>query len=214
MSRHRTMRSFAAGGRKTVAAISAVCKTDCGRHRQRHRAQSRVNDVTELRNLCRKTAEEHRQPVLVERFLPGREFTVGILGSGNKATALATVEIVLLDGRIPKFTPIATRKSARNWCNTSCCRQAAEASDRSARATGLARARLPRRWPHRYAPGRARSGAFLEVNPLAGMHPEHSDLPIMATLAGMSYRRADRRDHGVCSGASVQPHIGDDRARQ
>ena len=28
---------------------------------------------------------------------------------------------------------------------------------------------------------------FLEVNPLAGLHPTHSDLPIMCTLAGIPY---------------------------
>jgi D-alanine-D-alanine ligase len=28
---------------------------------------------------------------------------------------------------------------------------------------------------------------FLEVNPLAGLHPTHSDLPIMCTLAGVPY---------------------------
>ena len=28
---------------------------------------------------------------------------------------------------------------------------------------------------------------FIEVNPLAGIHPEHSDLPMMATMVGMSY---------------------------
>ena len=29
---------------------------------------------------------------------------------------------------------------------------------------------------------------FLEVNPLAGMHPEHSDLPILCSLHGIPYR--------------------------
>jgi D-alanine-D-alanine ligase len=29
---------------------------------------------------------------------------------------------------------------------------------------------------------------FLEVNPLAGLHPEHSDLPIMCGLAGIAYQ--------------------------
>ena len=29
---------------------------------------------------------------------------------------------------------------------------------------------------------------FMEVNPLAGMHPEHSDLPILATKLGVEYR--------------------------
>ncbi|MDD4998635.1 MAG: hypothetical protein PHI99_10840, partial [Syntrophales bacterium] len=29
---------------------------------------------------------------------------------------------------------------------------------------------------------------FIEVNPLAGLRPEHSDLPILCGLAGMPYR--------------------------
>jgi D-alanine-D-alanine ligase len=29
---------------------------------------------------------------------------------------------------------------------------------------------------------------FLEVNPLPGLHPQHSDLPIIATLVGLPYR--------------------------
>ena len=28
---------------------------------------------------------------------------------------------------------------------------------------------------------------FMEVNPLAGLHPEHSDLPILATKVGISF---------------------------
>ena len=30
--------------------------------------------------------------------------------------------------------------------------------------------------------------SFIEVNPLPGMHPTHSDLPMIATQEGMSYR--------------------------
>ena len=29
---------------------------------------------------------------------------------------------------------------------------------------------------------------FIEVNPLAGIHPEHSDLPIICTKVGISYK--------------------------
>ena len=29
---------------------------------------------------------------------------------------------------------------------------------------------------------------FMEVNPLAGIHPEHSDLPIICNLSGIPYR--------------------------
>jgi D-alanine-D-alanine ligase len=29
---------------------------------------------------------------------------------------------------------------------------------------------------------------FLEANPLAGLHPEHSDLPMLCSRIGMSYK--------------------------
>jgi D-alanine-D-alanine ligase len=30
--------------------------------------------------------------------------------------------------------------------------------------------------------------SFMEVNPLAGLHPVHSDLPIICTMAGVSFQ--------------------------
>jgi D-alanine-D-alanine ligase len=35
--------------------------------------------------------------------------------------------------------------------------------------------------------------SFMEVNPLAGLHPEHSDLPILATKIGLPYVELIRR---------------------
>ena len=52
-------------------------------------ANSKITTPAELQRVCRQLLKEHRQPVLVERFLPGREFTVGILGTGRKASAFA-----------------------------------------------------------------------------------------------------------------------------
>jgi D-alanine-D-alanine ligase len=39
--------------------------------------------------------------VLVETYLCGREFTVGILGTGDEARVLGTLEIVLLSDAEP-----------------------------------------------------------------------------------------------------------------
>ncbi|MEI8351832.1 MAG: D-alanine--D-alanine ligase, partial [bacterium] len=54
-----------------------------------------VKNSTELRTLCETLLGKYDQPVLVEEFLPGREFTVAILGTGSKARVLGTMEVCL-----------------------------------------------------------------------------------------------------------------------
>ena len=61
-------------------------------------AKSLVTSRAALVEVCTELLERYRQPVLVEEFLSGREFTVGILGTGDAARALATLEVVLLEG--------------------------------------------------------------------------------------------------------------------
>ena len=39
--------------------------------------------------------ERYKQPALVEHYLPGREFTVGIVGNGDDARVLGVCEILL-----------------------------------------------------------------------------------------------------------------------
>ncbi len=48
-------------------------------------AASKVEDAAQLDEVCRDLLSTYRRPVLVERFLPGREFTVGIVGTGEAA---------------------------------------------------------------------------------------------------------------------------------
>src|SRR5207244_2159770 len=49
----------------------------------------------QLRATCERLLERFRQPVLVEGYLPGREFTVGIIGTGAEATAIGVLEVLL-----------------------------------------------------------------------------------------------------------------------
>jgi D-alanine-D-alanine ligase len=152
-------------------------------------AKSKINSMTELRNVCRQLLRDHNgQPVLVERFLPGREFTVGIVGTGRKAKALATLEIVLLD---------VADSEVYSYHNKEFCEELVQyrllaAGELKSRVESLAL----RSWRALGCRDAGRIDVrldetgevhFLEVNPLAGIHPEHSDLPIMAGMTGMKY---------------------------
>src|SRR3954468_17571860 len=45
-------------------------------------AESKITDRSALRRVCERLLRQYEQPVLVEQFLPGREFTVGLVGDG------------------------------------------------------------------------------------------------------------------------------------
>jgi D-alanine-D-alanine ligase len=144
----------------------------------------------ELRARCLDLLMRFRQPVLVEEYLPGREFTVGITGTGAGARVLGTMEVVLLDH---------AEAGAYTYVNKEKCEELVEyrrvRADRDpvvARAEALALAawnllgcrdggRLDLRCDAAGAP------QLMEINPLAGLHPEHSDLPMIATAEGVPY---------------------------
>jgi len=148
---------------------------------------SKVFSRPELKAAVRTLAARFSQPAIVETFLPGREFTVGIVGNGRDARVIAVMEIVMTDSHdddVYSFVNkeecesrirylLADDAEARRAGRTALdayraldCRDTARVDIRSD-AAGL---------PH-----------FLEVNPLPGIHPTHSDLPILAAMAGVGY---------------------------
>jgi D-alanine-D-alanine ligase len=131
----------------------------------------------------------HRQPVLVERFLSGREFTVGILGTGATARALATLEVRLKAGADAGVYSYRNKAHWRELVDYVLLESGALRRDvedvalATWRCLGCRDAgRVDIRLDEHGAP------QMLEVNPLAGLTPGHSDLPIMAELSGMDYR--------------------------
>ncbi len=149
---------------------------------------SKINNRRELDKTCMDLLKTFKQPVLVETYLPGREFTVGILGSGSKARALGAMEILL--------NPNA-EQHAYSYENKERCEELVQyrlATDKEAKLA-MQTALDAWRGLNLKDAGRVdlRSDAagipnFMEVNPLAGLHPEHSDLPILCTHLGISYR--------------------------
>ena len=62
-----------------------------------------VNNKKQLLKIVKKLLKEYQQPVLVEEFLEGREFTVGILGCPPKVLPIIEVKFDELPKGMPKF---------------------------------------------------------------------------------------------------------------
>jgi D-alanine-D-alanine ligase len=56
-------------------------------------SSSFVNNINELNDEVKRVTDKYNQPALIEEFLPGREFTVAIIGNGNDAVVLPIIEI-------------------------------------------------------------------------------------------------------------------------
>jgi D-alanine-D-alanine ligase len=155
--------------------------------------QSKVGSPQELAWACRRVLTTHRQPALVEPFLPGREFTVGITGTGDRAVAVGTLEVELLDGAEPHSYTYVNKERCEELCRYVLADgpfvEEAEALSLAAwRGTGCRDAgRVDLRAD---ADGKLN---VMELNPLPGLHPEHSDLPILCTAVGMPYLELIRR---------------------
>jgi len=119
-------------------------------------------------------------PVLVEEFLPGDEFTVGIIGG-----KVLGVMQVLPRGKDKDF--IYSLEVKRDYLNRVDYRLV-EAPDVAGVALEVWRA-FGLRDVARIDVRRDRNGVanFVEVNPLPGVHPINSDLVILARLAGIPH---------------------------
>lgn len=154
--------------------------------------QSIVRRRKDLPEACRRILDAYRQPVLVERFLSGREFTVGVAGTGPQACVLGSMEVHLLPSAEEGVYSFHNKENSEELVRYRLLRPEedpviAAVEDialRTWRVLGCRDAgRLDLRCDSKGRP------QFMEVNPLAGLHPQHSDLPIICSLAGISFER-------------------------
>lgn len=152
-------------------------------------ASSVIRQRRRLRPACLSLLRGYREPVLVETFLPGREFTSGIVGTGTAARVLGTVEVMLGPEADPDVYSYRNKEHFEGLVEyrrlTEQALQAAveELALGCWRALGCRDAgRVDVRCDSQGRP------QFLEVNPLAGLHPRNSDLPIICGMTGIGYR--------------------------
>jgi len=171
--------------------------------------ESIVRRQTDLEANCRRLIEAFRQPVIIEPYLPGREFTVGIVGTGARARVLGTIEVHLLDTAEQGVYSYVNKEECESRVQYRLVRPTDDAVVAEAEAVALAAWRTLGCRDAGRLDLRCDAGGrpmFIEVNPLAGIHPEHSDLPIICNHLGIPYH--DLIGWIIASAATrvVQPH--------
>jgi D-alanine-D-alanine ligase len=153
--------------------------------------RSVVNDEGELRDMAREIIGKYRQPALVEQYVAGREFTVGLLGE-RRPRVLPPMEVVFLDASDP--TPLYSFEMKQDWNEKIRYDVPAKLSpkelDRLERAARECFFALGCRDVARVDFRMDAEGQlyFIEANPLPGLAPGWSDLVLIAQAAGIDYR--------------------------
>lgn len=151
-------------------------------------ADSRVCSTQELESVCVRLLEQFGQSVLIEEFLPGREFTVGIIGTGADARVLGVMEIMLGPEAEPLCYSYVNKAQYEELVtyrivNDPTAVQAGEIALSAWRGLGCRDAgRVDLRCD------KAGAVNVIEINPLPGLNPVRSDLCILARMAGIEYQ--------------------------
>jgi len=176
----------------------------------------------ELRRIVKDALDRYRQPVLVEQYVSGREFTVALFQSDSGFRVLPPLEICFLDEKKPY--PVYSYEIKQDWDKNVRYDCPAKIDKRLERtlATAARKAFLALGCRD-YARVDIRLGGVnhvpyvLEVNPLPGLTPNFSDMCLIAKAAGISYdeliamilrysvRRARIRPLRGRNGASATP---------
>lgn len=151
--------------------------------------KSLVHNYKELDEICRYLLDKFQQPVLVETFLSGREFTVGIVGTGETAHCIGVMEIVLNKKAEQNVYSYTNKEEyldrvSYNIIEGKIAEECAKVALDVWRAIG---AEDGGRVDVRYDDKEVAN--FVEVNPLAGLNPTHSDLCIMSRIQGYTYNQ-------------------------
>jgi D-alanine-D-alanine ligase len=149
---------------------------------------SKITHKEELAPVCDRLIKTYKQPALVEIFLPGREFTVGILGTGKDAIAIGVIEVILKQEAESGAYSYWNKKRYEDLVEyylveDTMAKRAIEVALAAWQVLGCRDGgRVDIRADLNGVPN------FLEVNPLAGLNPTLSDLCIIATKVGIPYR--------------------------
>ncbi len=153
---------------------------------------SLCTDEKELRVYGSSLLSNYDGPVLIEEYLSGAEFTVGIVGNGDQTRIVGAMQIV---PRKPDGDFIYSLEVKRDYLNQVDyllpppvdARLRSEVDDVAMSIYRVFQCRDVARIDIRC--DRDGRPNFVEFNPLPGINPSYSDLVILARLAGWTYEQ-------------------------
>ena len=148
--------------------------------------------AVELKRLVNDTIKAYGESMLIEEYLDGREFTVGILGNGSDIRVFPPMEIVYSRNTQGDFKVYSyhVKQNYKDYITYRCppdlpdqiLRKMTDAAKRVFTVLGCRDyARVDFRLDKDGMP------CFIEINPLPGMAPNYSDFPMLAEFSGVSY---------------------------
>jgi D-alanine--D-alanine ligase len=153
-------------------------------------SKSVKDDEAGVREVAREIIERYGQPALVEEYIVGREFTVGLLGE-KRPRVLPPMEIVFLKASDRSVYDYECKQDwerhVRYEVPATLSKEELRAIERASRSTFMS---LGCRDVARVDLRLALDGTVyvIEVNPLPGLTPDYSDLCLIANGAKIAYR--------------------------
>jgi len=151
--------------------------------------KSVVNSSWELRETLNEKFKVYRQEMLVEEYIQGREFTVGILGNGNEKHVYSPMEIVF-KSREHSIYSYDVKRNFKSFIEYTCEPDIdKDVLTKLKNNAGMLYdafgcfdfARID------FRVSENNDIYFIEINPLAGLAPGYSDFPMLAEFCGTDY---------------------------
>jgi len=148
-----------------------------------------VSDAAELCEVLEENISVYKQDMIVEEYIPGREFTVGILGNADKMQVFPPMEILFKDAERSIYSYEVKRdfkKHVKYKCPPDINGDIRVNIERTAaKIYKVLNCRDFARIDFRLSPeGKL---YFIEINPLPGLAPGYSDFPIIAGFCGIDH---------------------------
>jgi D-alanine-D-alanine ligase len=150
--------------------------------------KSKIKTYPQLKSRVKYLIKNYHEPVLIEEYLEGEEFTVGIVG--NPPHVIGTMQVVFDTSKVEDFYSYKVKEHYEEFVHYVCPPKIDPDRLESIEEIALRAYKVIDCKDFGRVDIRCDADGnpyFLEINPLAGLNPQHSDLCIIARHNGIPY---------------------------